>query len=64
LAVLGEQINVPVFFDHENKNPIKIAQAAVKQAKQSNNDVVIIDTAGRLAVDEVLMREISDIHQM
>tara|TARA_Y100001980_G_C14535012_1_gene311486 strand:+ start:337 stop:1665 length:1329 start_codon:yes stop_codon:yes gene_type:complete len=64
LAVLGEQINVPVFFDHENKNPIMIAQAAVKQAKQSNNDVVIIDTAGRLAVDEVLMKEISDIHQM
>ena len=64
LAVLGEQINVPVFFDHENKNPIKIAQAAIKQAKQSNNDVVIIDTAGRLAVDEVLMKEISDIHQM
>ncbi len=64
LAILGEQINVPVFFDHENKNPIKIAQAAVKNAKQSNNDVVIIDTAGRLAVDEVLMKEISDIHQM
>ncbi len=64
LAVLGEQINVPVFFDHENKNPIKIAQAAVKQAKQSNNDVVIIDTAGRLAVDEVLMKEISDIHKI
>ena len=64
LAVLGEQINVPVFFDHENKNPIKIAQAAVKQAKQSNNDVVIIDTAGRLSVDEVLMKEISDIHQI
>ncbi len=64
LAVLGEQINVPVFFDHENKNPIKIAQAAVKQAKQFNNDVVIIDTAGRLAVDQVLMKEISDIHQM
>ena len=64
LAVLGKQINVPVFFDHENKNPIKIAQAAVKQAKQSNNDVVIIDTAGRLAVDEVLMKEISDIHQI
>ena len=64
LAVLGEQINVPVFFDHENKNPIKIAQAAVKQAKQSNNDVVIIDTAGRLAVDEVMMKEISDIHQI
>jgi len=64
LAILGEQINVPVFFDHENKNPVEIAQAALKQAKQSNNDVVIIDTAGRLAVDEVLMKEISDIHQM
>ena len=63
LVVLGEQIDVPVYSDLEEKNPIKIAQAAIKQAKQQNNDVVIIDTAGRLAVDEVLMKEISDIHQ-
>jgi signal recognition particle subunit SRP54 len=62
LGVLGEQIDVPVFSDREEKNPVKIAQAAIKQAKQQNNDVVIIDTAGRLAVDEVLMKEISDIH--
>jgi signal recognition particle subunit SRP54 len=62
LGVLGEQIDVPVFSDREEKNPVKIAQAAIKLAKQQNNDVVIIDTAGRLAVDEVLMKEISDIH--
>ena len=63
LYVLGEQIDVPVFSDREEKNPVKIAQAAIKQAKKENHDVVIIDTAGRLAVDEVLMKEISDIHQ-
>jgi signal recognition particle subunit SRP54 len=63
LGVLGEQIDVPVFSDGEEKNPVKIAQAAIIQAKKENNDVVIIDTAGRLAVDEVLMKEISDIHQ-
>ena len=63
LGVLGEQIDVPVFSDREEKNPVKIAQSAMKQAKKENNDVVIIDTAGRLAVDEVLMKEISDIHQ-
>jgi signal recognition particle subunit SRP54 len=62
LEILGEQIDIPVFSDREEKNPVKIAQAAIKQAKQQNNDVVIIDTAGRLAVDEVLMKEISDIH--
>jgi signal recognition particle subunit SRP54 len=63
LGVLGEQIDVPVFSDREEKNPVKIAQAAIIQAKKENNDIVIIDTAGRLAVDEVLMKEISDIHQ-
>jgi len=62
LVVLGAQIDVPVYSDTEEKNPVKIAQAALKQAKQQNNDVIIIDTAGRLAVDEVLMKEISDIH--
>lgn len=63
LGVLGEQIDLPVYSDREQKNPVKIAQAAIKQAKQQNHDVVIIDTAGRLAVDEALMKEISDIHQ-
>ncbi len=63
LGVLGEQIDVAVYSDLEEKNPVKIAQAAIQQAKQQNNDVVIIDTAGRLAVDEVLMEEISNIHK-
>jgi signal recognition particle subunit SRP54 len=63
LGVLGEQIDVPVFSDREEKNPVKIALTAVIHAKQQKNDVIIIDTAGRLAVDEVLMKEISDIHQ-
>ena len=63
LDVLGGQIDVPVYSDLEEKNPVKIAQSAILLAKQQNNDIVIIDTAGRLAVDEVLMKEISDIHQ-
>ena len=62
LGVLGEQIGVEVYSDLEEKNPVKIAKAAIAEAKQKNKDVVIIDTAGRLAVDEVLMKEISDIH--
>ena len=62
LKVLGEQIGVSVYSDLEEKNPVNIAKAAIAEAKQKNNDVVIIDTAGRLAVDEVLMQEISDIH--
>ncbi len=63
LGVLGDQIDVPVYSDLEEKNPVKIAQKAIAFAKKQNNDTVIIDTAGRLAVDEVLMKEISDIHQ-
>lgn len=62
LNVLGEQIGVEVYSDIEEKNPVKIARKAISEAKQNNKDVVIIDTAGRLAVDEVLMKEISDIH--
>ena len=62
LNVLGEQIGVEVYSDIEEKNPVKIAKKAISEAKQNNKDVVIIDTAGRLAVDEVLMKEISDIH--
>jgi signal recognition particle subunit SRP54 len=61
LKVLGEQINVPVYSEEENKNPVEIAKNAIKQAKQNNNDVVIIDTAGRLAIDEQMMNEISSI---
>ncbi|MDR0413332.1 MAG: signal recognition particle protein [Dysgonamonadaceae bacterium] len=61
LKVLGEQINVPVYSEEGNKNPVQIAQNAVKQAKQNSNDVVIIDTAGRLAIDEQMMTEIAAI---
>jgi len=61
LKVLGEQIGVPVYSEEENKNPVQIAQNAIKQAKLKGNDVVIIDTAGRLAVDEQMMSEIAAI---
>lgn len=61
LHVLGEQIGIEVFSNREEKNPIKIAEAAIKQAKENGNSVVLIDTAGRLAVDEVMMNEISDL---
>jgi len=61
LKVLGEQLQVPVFFDMESKNPVAIAEAAVKYAKQHLHDVVIVDTAGRLAIDEVMMNEIAAI---
>jgi signal recognition particle subunit SRP54 len=61
LHVLGEQIGVEVFSNKEEKNPIKIAEAALKQAKDNGNSVVIIDTAGRLAVDEVMMKEIAEL---
>jgi signal recognition particle subunit SRP54 len=64
LSILGEQIGVPVYSDLEEKNPVKIAQAAIAQAKKDKHNVVIIDTAGRLALDEVLMKEISDIHKL
>ena len=62
LTVVAEQINIPIYKDTEEKNPVAIAKAALKQAKAQNNDVVIIDTAGRLAVDTALMDEIKAIH--
>jgi len=61
LKVLGEQIGVPVYAEPENKNPVQIAQNAIKHAKQFSYDVVIIDTAGRLAIDEEMMNEIASI---
>ncbi len=61
LKVLGEQLGVPVFSQPENKNPVAIAQAAVKHAKDFGHDVLIVDTAGRLAVDEMMMTEIAAI---
>jgi signal recognition particle subunit SRP54 len=61
LKVLGEQINVPVYSEPGNNNPILIAMNAVKHAKLYGNDTVIIDTAGRLAIDELMMNEITAI---
>ena len=61
LKVLGEQIDVPVYTEEGNQNPVKIAKAAVKQAKMQGRNVVIIDTAGRLAIDELMMKEISSV---
>ncbi|NDV96091.1 signal recognition particle protein [Dysgonomonas sp. 521] len=61
LKILGEQISVPVYFEEGNKNPVQIAQNGIKQAKQNGNDLVIIDTAGRLAIDEEMMKEIAAI---
>lgn len=60
LKVVGEKAGVPVF-EMGTENPVKIAKAAVKHAKNYGNDVVILDTAGRLHIDEVLMNELKDI---
>jgi len=61
LTLLGEQIGVDVFVERENKNAVSIAQNAVVYAKANNKNVIIIDTAGRLAVDEVMMNEVAAI---
>ncbi len=61
LKVLGEQIGVPVYTEEGNMDPVKIAKAAIKEAKTKGYDVVIVDTAGRLAVDEQMMNEISAV---
>ena len=62
LHVVGDQIGVPVFSAPDEKDPVKIAQAAIAHAKANGNNAVIVDTAGRLAVDEVMMDEIARIH--
>jgi len=61
LQILGEQINVPVYTEPENKNPVEIARNAVKDARSKNRNIVIIDTAGRLAIDEAMMTEVANI---
>ncbi len=63
LKVLGEQIEIPVYSEPENRNPVEIAQNAIKEAKQKGYNLVIIDTAGRLAVDEAMMQEIAAIKE-
>ncbi|WP_304644341.1 signal recognition particle protein, partial [uncultured Muribaculum sp.] len=61
LKVLGEQIEVPVYTEEGNKNPVQIAENAISYAKANHYDLVIVDTAGRLAVDEAMMNEIAAI---
>jgi signal recognition particle subunit SRP54 len=61
LKVLGGQIGVDVYSEPENKNAIQIAQNAIKEAKSKNKNVVIVDTAGRLAIDEAMMQEVAAI---
>ncbi len=62
LHVVGDQIGVPVFSAPDEKDPVKIAQAAIAHAKANGNNAVIVDTAGRLAVDAAMMDEIARIH--
>jgi signal recognition particle subunit SRP54 len=62
LEVLGGQIGIDVYSERENRDAVSIAQNAIREARAKNKNVVIIDTAGRLAIDEVLMKEVSDIN--
>ncbi len=64
LKVMAEQINVPVYTEEDNKNPVKIVKEGIKFAKKQGYNQVIIDTAGRLAIDEEMMKEVSDIKQV
>ena len=61
IGVLAEQVSVDVYEDRESKNPVDIAKSAIKHAKEKGHNVVIVDTAGRLAVDEQMMSEISNV---
>ena len=63
LKVLGEQIGIPVYAEPDVKDPVGIAKRAVAKAKQDGNSVVIVDTAGRLAIDEMMMNEIAAVKQ-
>ncbi|MBQ8694265.1 MAG: signal recognition particle protein [Bacteroidaceae bacterium] len=63
LKVLGESIEVPVYSEPESKDPVQIAQNAIREAKAKNYNLVIIDTAGRLAIDEAMMKEIAAIKE-
>lgn len=61
LNVLGEQVRIDVYSEPENKNAVEIAEHAIKEARTKNKNVIIIDTAGRLAIDEVMMTEVASI---
>ncbi len=61
LQVLGEQVGVPVYANKESKDPVAIALEGIAEGKKNNNNVIIVDTAGRLSIDEALMNEISEV---
>ncbi len=61
LKVLGEQVSVDVYTEEDNKNPVQIAKHAIKHARENSKNVIIVDTAGRLAIDEQMMNEISSV---
>ncbi|GGB72622.1 signal recognition particle protein [Flavobacterium suaedae] len=63
LHVVGDQIGVEVYSEEGNKNPVQIAQNAINHAKANGFNVVIVDTAGRLAIDEQMMNEIANVHK-
>ena len=63
LHIVGDQVGVEVYSDRGNSDPVAIAKAGIKHAKENGKNVVIIDTAGRLAVDEQMMTEIANIHK-
>ena len=63
LTVLADQVGVTIYKEIENKNPVEISQNAIQFAKDNKHDVMIIDTAGRLAIDEAMMNEIRNVHQ-
>jgi signal recognition particle subunit SRP54 len=61
LKILGEELDIPVYADENEKNPVNIASEAIKVAKKNQNNLVIVDTAGRLQIDDLLMKELEDI---
>ena len=63
LHIVGEQLSIPVYSDKESKDPVAISKAGMAYAKANGHNVVIIDTAGRLAIDEEMMAEIANIHK-
>lgn len=63
LEILGEKLGIPVFSMGESVSPVNIAKAALEQAKRKGNDVVLVDTAGRLHIDEALMEELKDVKE-
>ena len=63
LSVIAEQVNVPIYTVPDLKDPVEIAKRALSHAKKNKNNVLIVDTAGRLAIDELLMKEIDNIHK-